>query len=253
MRLVVVAASRTIAGTITGMAARMAAANSQRGIETDVCIDVYHGTIDAFVRTHPGLAGRSAVASPGNLLGLMNGGYDRHLCEALGGGQLADALHRYFIGNGGGYAPVGTARSAPLKQICSNYSSAEALSRHGIDTLILAVTMVVPERLQDLRVVFDCVWNTFMEARVQGVENVVMPMFGTGYGGVDPETAARLTLGAAFLFYMRIPPLVKAAAVVQFLGKDVLLFGNEEELQAAIGHGEENHMAWEDLVTRMNI
>lgn len=250
MRLVVVATSQAVADTVGRMAAKMAAEVAFRGLQTDVSIDVYNGPIDAFIRSHSPLVGASAVASPGNLLGLMNGGYDECLCGALGGGALPGLLHNHFLSIGGGYAPVGAARSAQLLQICSRFAFSEAYTRHNIDTLILATTMVVPEPIRDPNVVFDCVWSTLAEAGNRGVQNVVMPLFGTGYGGVVPETAARLTLGAALLFYMEVSPLVRASAVLQFLGKDAQLF-EEEDLFGTLGKG--SLMEWADVVQKISV
>ena len=133
-----------------------------------VCAD-----FQAFVRSIP----VECIVSPANSFGLMDGGYDLAITEYFGN-QLQKRVQQYIIDHYGGEQPVGTS----------------FLIGAGKDnrTLIHTPSMRVPALIKDPVVIYQCMRSTLLCAQKHGVQSIVIPLFGAGYGGIHPAEIAEL-------------------------------------------------------------
>ena len=117
------------------------------------------------------------VVSPANSFGLMNGGYDGAL-TARYGDQLQKRVQRHIIEHFYGEQPVGTS----------------FITEAGKDGqyLIHTPTMQTPEMIEDPRVIYHCMRSTLIEAKRNGIESILIPMFGGATGCVKAEVVAEM-------------------------------------------------------------
>lgn len=205
----------------------------------DVRVEVFHGTVAAFLAAYRPDCGATVVA-PANSVSFMGGGYDRALLEALGAPALdyrrvEAALQTRARARFRGYIPPATVHPV---EVAAAFADAgvpfhtTAAHAKRIHTLLLAPTMVVPKPTTP-QCVFDCVWNVLAAA---DTATVILPAFGAGYGRVAPETVARVMAGAVALFHAPLAPLARTAAVLVFLGKDYRLLEVARDVRAVERH-----------------
>ncbi|MBQ3136929.1 MAG: macro domain-containing protein [Clostridia bacterium] len=121
------------------------------------------------------------VVSPANSFGLMDGGYDGALTKWYGD-QLQQRVQKYIIENFYGEQPVGT----------SFIIEANKDNQYLIHT----PTMQTPQMIEDPRVIYQCMRSTLIEAKKNGIESILIPMFGGSTGFVLPEVVADMMLRA---------------------------------------------------------
>ena len=117
------------------------------------------------------------VVSPANAYGLMDGGYDAAITEWFGE-QLQKRVQRYILDHYYGEQPVGTSFLIDAGK--------------GGQKLIHTPTMRVPSKILDPAVVYQSMRTTLMVALENGVESIVIPLFGGTTGAVAPDLAATL-------------------------------------------------------------
>lgn len=169
------------------------------------------------------LAGPVGVSASANSAGYMRAGFDRAIVDEIRQDVDFDTVQKSI------QATISDKFNGYLPQslvVPIDVSRLPGLGRSSIATIFQTCTMNVPEKILP-QVVFDCTWNLLV--RSQGtVATLIMPAFGAGYGGVDLETVARSMVGAIAIFHAEALGLAKLAAVLHFLGKDVLAFGAED-------------------------
>lgn len=116
------------------------------------------------------------VVSPANAFGLMDGGYDKAISEYFGE-ELQKKVQREILGRWGGHQPLGTALTV---------SANEKIK------LIHVPTMCVPSKIKDPFLIYECMRATLYEAKSQGIQAIVIPLFGGLTGQVDAETVAKM-------------------------------------------------------------
>ena len=144
-----------------------------------------------FMNEHPTIDG---IVSPGNSFGLMDGGYDKAIINYFGTWLMKDVqktILKYFYGEQG----VGTCLiiTTPIT--------------NTVDDKILLLhtpTMRTPEKIYDIRVIYQCMRETLIAAEHSNRTEIVIPAFGACTGGVPCDDVARMM----FLAYKQIknPP-----------------------------------------------
>ena len=117
------------------------------------------------------------VVSPANSFGLMDGGYDLAITQWYGN-QLQERVQDYIIKNFCGEQPVGT--SFIIETNKDN------------QYLIHTPTMRTPQRIEDPRIIYQCMRTTLIEAKKNNIESILIPMFGAATGGVRPQIVAKM-------------------------------------------------------------
>lgn len=115
------------------------------------------------------------VVSPANAFGIMDGGYDEAITDWFGD-QLQDRVQDYILRHYYGEQPVGT----------SFFLDADMDGQ----SLIHTPTMRYPHPIADPTVIYHCMRSTLMCARENGVESIVIPLFGGATGKVPPRVIA---------------------------------------------------------------
>ena len=115
------------------------------------------------------------VVSPANSYGLMDGGYDLALTRWYGQ-ELMDRVQDYIIRHFGGEQILGT-------------SFLVEANEDG-QCLIHTPTMRYPMLITDPNIVYQCTRSCLLCAREHGIESILIPVFGGGVGGLDPEIIA---------------------------------------------------------------
>lgn len=131
------------------------------------------------------VTGVDALITAGNSYGQMDGGVDRALSDHFPG--LQRAVWAAIADESQGYLPVGSALVVPIQDA-------------AVPWLVYAPTMRVPMSLRGHDVaVHDSFWAALVAiARHnakddrRSITSVASPGFGTGFGQVAPERAARL-------------------------------------------------------------
>ena len=140
-----------------------------------------------FMKEHLTIDG---IVSPGNSFGLMDGGYDKAITNYFGKWLMRDvqkAILEYF----GGEQSVGTCltMTTPITNM--------------VDDKILLLhtpTMRTPEKIYDIRVIYQCMREALIAAKHSNRTEIVIPAFGAGTGGVPYDDVARMM----FLAYKQI-------------------------------------------------
>ena len=138
-------------------------------------VEVVCEDFEQFMKTHH----VEAVVSPANSYGLMDGGYDLAITRWFGD-QLQKRVQKYILDHCWGEQPVGT-------------SFLIDAGRDG-QKLIHTPTMRTPKRILEPAVIYQAMRTTLMTALQNGVESIVIPLFGGLTGGVDASVAAKLML-----------------------------------------------------------
>ncbi len=116
------------------------------------------------------------LVSPANAFGFMTGGYDAALSDILGW-DFQKKVQKYIKDHFYGEQVVGT----------SFYIETDNL---GV-SLIHTPTMKYPSEIKDDMIVYYCMRSTLMCALENDVNTIVIPVFGGGCGGVEPDDAAK--------------------------------------------------------------
>lgn len=146
-------------------------------------VEIVHAYFDNFMENHPEIDG---VVSPGNSFGLMDGGYDKAIIDCFGK-ELMEAVQKKIIHDWHGEQPVGTSISVIIPNCIVRVSR-----REKYVMLIHTPTMRTPERINDPRIIYQCMRTTLIEAEKQEVENIVIPAFGGATGRVAPSKIAQM-------------------------------------------------------------
>lgn len=116
------------------------------------------------------------VVSPANSFGLMDGGYDLALTEYFGD-QMQKRVQQYIASHYYGEQPVGTSFIVDAgKDGCK---------------LIHTPSMRIPCEIKDPLVIYQCMRTTLMCAIENDIKSILIPMFGSGVGGIDADDAAK--------------------------------------------------------------
>lgn len=115
------------------------------------------------------------VVSPANSFGIMDGGYDLAITHWFGE-QLPQRVQEHIVEHYYGEQPVGSS----------------FLIEAGYDGqyLIHTPTMQTPQRIEDPRVIYQCMRSTLIEAKNNDIESILIPMFGGSCGQVEPKIVA---------------------------------------------------------------
>lgn len=132
----------------------------------------------------------------GNAFGIMTAGIDAAVIDRFGEQLMAQVQHaimdRYF-----GEQPVGTAFILPTGDA-------------SIPNIAHAPTMRVPGNIEGTDKVYSATWAALLaveahnQAADRKIESVAFPAFGTGFGGVPFDEAAR-QMAAAYRHYLNPP------------------------------------------------
>lgn len=134
-------------------------------------IIVIHNDLNTFLKNTP----VDCVVSPANSYGLMDGGYDKAITVWYGR-KLMRKVQKYIIDNFMGEQTVGTAF----------ITETDSLPKY----LIHSPAMRTPEIINDLRVIYDCMRSTLVEAMKNDIKTIVIPAWGGACGRVKPKFIA---------------------------------------------------------------
>lgn len=203
-------------------------------------------SIDDFIRNEPSSPSKSVslVASPGNSLSLMGGGFDKYLLQALSLTHstppsspidykiLESSIHKYSMNKYNGYIPSKTANLIDLPSVLTDfdYKSSVAYQNHKIEKLLSLPTMIVPESIPifDPSLVFDSIWNILCTIKQYNQENkcstintLILPGFGTGYGQLNIQQSTKLMVAAITFFHLKFDKISKNNKIPDELGNDL--------------------------------
>jgi hypothetical protein len=197
---------------------------------------VFEGTLNALVHTPSALAaGPCTVCSPGNLVAFMHGGFDKYLIEELGPpAQTSRLVQRDILSRHHGYVAPTVCVNVDLVRVLGAEYRQLAIHRNlGVTQLLFCPTMVVPEAIE-ARVAFDSIWNILS---TNSLPNLIIPGFGTGYGAIDRDGAARDIVAAICLYTLPGLSLRRSMMILLHLRKDYSKFeydGDIEELESVL-------------------
>lgn len=120
----------------------------------------------------------TAIVSPANSYGFMDGGVDHYISQHCGPG-VQERLQRTIKNLSRGELLVGQALA-----IKTDYGNFEYV--------ISAPTMRVPMRILDNHSIFLAAKAATLCAKLFNFESIIFPGMGTGVGGVPPQMAIRL-------------------------------------------------------------
>ena len=141
------------------------------GEEKDV--EIIHTDFESFMREYQ----VEAIVSPANSFGLMDGGYDLAISNWFGD-DLQKKVQKYIVDNYFGEQIVGTSFITDIPG--SN------------NRLIHTPSMRIPDRIEDISVVYQCMRSTLMVALKNSVESILIPAFGCGTGMLKEDDVARM-------------------------------------------------------------
>lgn len=210
--------------------------------------EVYNLSIDSFVR-HTSID-NTAFVSPTNSLGYMGGGYDKALlnCFTQDYKLLESKIQALLLNKNNGYTPLTSVNVIDVPDHDDAHDPSESSSESSSASLscpklILIPSMVIPERIASPHVIFDSVWNLLLHlsSNPQHITNIVLPGIGGGYGHVDPDTIARLMIGAIYIYSLesemnRLSQLKKSILILFWLGKDYRKFENTYDINELETH-----------------
>lgn len=114
------------------------------------------------------------IVSPANSYGIMTGGYDKAIIDYFGN-DIQNKVQNYIIENYYGEQPVATSFIIDID---------------SDKKLIHTPTMRVPKKIKDERVVYQCMRTTLMLAKQNNVKSILIPLFGSSTGGINPKNIA---------------------------------------------------------------
>ena len=120
------------------------------------------------------------IVSPANCYGEMDGGYDAAISDYLGW-DFQKNVQKYIKDNFYGEQIVGTSFiiDAPKGK-----------------KLIHTPTMIVPSVIKDEKIIYTSMRSTLICSLKNNIKSIVLPVFGTGTGGVSSSVSAKLSLKA---------------------------------------------------------
>ena len=116
------------------------------------------------------------IVSPANSFGIMDGGYDAAITECFGTSVMR-GIQNVIKDRYRGIQPVGTALSMKINDKI---------------TLLHVPTMYFPSKITDVRIIFQCMLSTLIEADRNGLRTIVIPAFGSGCGKVHFRDVSRM-------------------------------------------------------------
>jgi len=216
-------------------------------ISDKVEISLHHGYLDSI---ELGSDSRTAIVSPANSLGTMNGGFDRGIIDLFLNNADDDDRKIEFENylrarmNSNGYAPV---RSSTLVSMDEFRYKEDTLAWKllKLQYLIVCPTMRVPcvlylKKIEQVRFVFDCVWTTLnalekcnrSEEELEHINTLIIPGIGTGCGELNIQLVAKSIVGAIYLWFLETDALLdKGLLCLSFLNEELYVFGNPDVLE----------------------
>lgn len=191
-----------------------------------ISIGTIHDSIENIVRSP--FVQETAIATPGNALGLMNDGFDKHVLKAVdpvNHTQLANQINAFLVEKNNGYMPTKLASVISL----SKYGSVS----NNVTTIVHVPTMVLPQPLAKTdshQLVFDCIWSCCLSLSGTSVSHLILPGFGSGYGGLDPDTVSEITLVCLVLFHLEVEASLKQCMILMLLQKRMELLQIESDI-----------------------
>ncbi|ONH67207.1 hypothetical protein BON22_2954 [Cyberlindnera fabianii] len=199
---------------------------------------------DVQVSSHPGMSITSlkpyenpkssvtAVVSPGNSLGLMNGGLDKVLRDAFSPNHAEKIVGQQIFH---GYSPPGSARIVQFDK------ETRAKVMWDAEYLIHMPTMRSPRRvhesdLESLRMVYDWTWSILSEVEKHNstagigerpkIGSVILSGLATGYGKIPYDVAGKAMIAAIAIFYNdRLTDRQRSFLTLKFLKEDTTWIG----------------------------
>lgn len=125
------------------------------------------------------------IVSPANSFGIMDGGYDAAITEYFGTSVMR-GIQNIIKDRYRGIQPVGMALSMKINDKV---------------TLLHVPTMYFLSEITDIRIVFQCMLSTLIEADRNGLNSIIIPAFGNGCGKVRFCDVSRM-MKVAYDYYM---------------------------------------------------
>ncbi|KAI5954727.1 hypothetical protein KGF57_003750 [Candida theae] len=209
--------------------------------------EFYASTIEDFVSNHQ-LSGNTSTVSPGNSLGYMGGGYDKHLLQSmLLGTDITDykvvehLIQDARLRQGNGYMIPNHIYRTDLLQLPIyqgyNYRDSLIYKNLGVEELIQIPTMMVPEKIHSVRHLFDSIWSLLSHIQGYGmtsgeetennsssngkdsgklrqIQNLIIPGVGTGYGHLNEFESTKIMIFAMFVFHLDLKSSTKSNGYV---------------------------------------
>lgn len=142
-------------------------------------VEIVHMDFKEYMKTNGESV--SAITTPGNAMGLMDGGFDKLVVEHFGK-EVENKIQSIITEKFFGEQTVGTAFSITIP---------------GTEKLLIhCPSMRVPGPIKDDNVVYNCMRSTLIEAIRAKAKNVLIPAFGGLTGRVAPDIIARKMWGA---------------------------------------------------------
>lgn len=178
--------------------------------------------------------GRTAIVSPGNSLGYLGGGLDKHIGEVFSPNKNHKDAERFILdGLKNGYRPPGTVKIITIPD--EKLRRSVAFEKLQANSIIHAPTMRSPINLvKDLgeshayRLIFDITWQILTEVdafnknlHIKGgdrIETIVLAGLGTGYGKIPYEMASKSMLAAIGIFTSHFTHEEKSIFALRYLG-----------------------------------
>lgn len=191
----------------------------------------------------------SVIVSPANAIGCMAGGFDKAMCELFADPQKLYGVHQLELAvkkeielNSNGYLPLTRSILVDSTKLVG-YESSIAKTQLKCKFINVCPTMRVPKRLylanlinsddearrEIVRFIFDYVWNSIqtIKAQGEGIDTIIIPGLGTGYGGLPRDLVSKAMVGAIQLsFDNTFSGTNKGLLVLKFLGEDYSTFEN---------------------------
>lgn len=125
------------------------------------------------------------IVSPANSFGIMDGGYDAAITEYFGT-SIMRGIQDVIKDRCRGIQPVGMALSMKINDKI---------------TLLHVPMMYFPSEITDVRIIFQYMLSTLIEADRNGLQSIVIPAFGSGYVKVHFCDVSRMIKVAYYYKY----------------------------------------------------
>lgn len=213
--------------------------------------------------------------SPANLFGDMRGGYDTQLLNLFNiknQTKCETFVKREIEKRYNGYLP--STRSCQLIEFTKipGFRNSAAFQKFQACHLMMLPTMRIPEKIQFTEIrkyyefIFDICWQIFsvidqhnMACKISNKDDspigtIVLPGFGTGYGCIETNIAAKAMIYSCFI-YFGFPKGVKTTADEKNKFKELIILDTVRKLlvlrffnlsSVGLFYGE-NGIVWEDL------
>ena len=169
------------------------------------------------------LAPHDCFVTAGNSFGIMTAGIDAAVVNYFGRSIMRDVQTR-ILADFLGEQPIGTAFVVPTHH-------------PRVPFLVHAPTMRVPTSIDDTANIYSATWAAFLAIHahnrdhVDKIQSVALPAFGTGFGQVSFDEAAR-QMAVAYSHYLR-PPSTLDWDLVVARHKSICYDGNKRVVRQA--------------------